>query len=634
MMITEDSIRFFTGIPPYKFLDEALIKKIAGSLSMEFFPSGSYILTQDGSPSDCLRVIKKGGVKVFISNDDDIVIDYKGEGDSFGYISLVSGDRSRTNVLAVEDTICYIVPKELVMEIARETPIFGEFFLQSFFDNYLDKTYSEMQGKNILFKEGEKLLYTSPVKNLVSGGVISAISGISVQDVAAIMSENRISSLVLNYDNGKPAGIITDRDLRDKVVAKGYSLTTPAREIMSTKLVMVDAAESCFDALAIMIRNSIHHLLVTEGDDIIGVVTNHDFMLMQGTSPLSLLKNIDRQESIEELSEVYSRINRSIVTLFKEGVSAGNILRIITELHDRFINKVIQLSLKESGEPPVPFTFFVYGTEGRREETFKTVFRCGILYEDGQDYAQKVKMEEFCRKLLDQLSSIFKKCGLPTFETSPINEQTPPYGDLSEWEKRILTFLTKGSSIHAAAALKLLDMRAVFGNDEKISELQALLYSKLSNKGLLEIIRPASGMKQKSPVGFFKRFVIDESGEQSKDLDIKKDGIIPIVDSIRALAGIHGIYETSTIKRLGTLSGKGIISDMDRDIRSAFEFMLHLLLQSQLIQQELGHEVTNIIETKRLSVLEKKTLKEVFQIIQKLQLQVKKIIEQEVLPVK
>jgi CBS domain-containing protein len=159
-MITEDSINFLKGIPPFQFLDDSAIRSIAGNLSMEFFPKNTLVLTQDGPPSDALRVIKKGGVKVYLSNDDEIVIDFKSEGDSFGYLSLISGDKSRANIMAVEDTLCYLIPKNIILDIINQNPNFGEYFMKSFFKNYLDKTYKEMRSKNLLFKEGEKLLYT------------------------------------------------------------------------------------------------------------------------------------------------------------------------------------------------------------------------------------------------------------------------------------------------------------------------------------------------------------------------------------------------------------------------------------------------------------------------------------------
>jgi len=632
MMITEDSIHFLKSTPPFQFLDETVLKEIANNLSFEFFPKNTMILSQGGPPSESLRVIKKGGVKVFLSNDDEIVIDYKSEGDSFGYLSLLSGDKSRANVLAIEDTLCYLLPKEIIHRIISKEPLFGEYFMKSFFRRYLDKTYKEMRNKNLLFKEGEKILYTTPVSNLVSRNVVSAPLNIPVKEAAAVMSQNRISSLLLVNDQGEPQGIITDRDLRDKVVAKGLDPLTPSHKIMSPMLVTIDAQQSCFDALAVMIHHNIHHLLVSEGKSLKGVVTNHDFMILQGTSPLSLLKSIERQENTDDLSAIHNKINQITALLFKEGVKAVNILRIITELHDRLLHKIVELSIGEIGDPPSPFAFFVYGSEGRREETFKTVFRCAIVYEDNKTPAEKRDMEEFCRKLLADLQQTLKKCILPLFDTHPFGDHISIYGDCSDWQQRVLNALRSRDDALIATAKKFLDLRSIYGDKMIVKSLRKALFRQITGNYQYKSIITEYDPGEKSLVGFFRQFIVDESGKQSEQLDIKEKGIRQIAGALRALAIAHNLHETSTIERLNVLYNRGLIpQEMKNDVNSAFEFLLQLLLQSQLMKKEMNQPADNLINPDKLSLLEKKTLKEVFQIIPDLQKKVRGFLQEQAL---
>ena len=619
-MITEDSINFFKNIPPFQFLSESTIREIVGNISLEFSPKNSLILTQDGPPSDCLRVIKKGGVKVYLANDDDIVIDYKSEGDSFGYLSLISGDKTRTNIQAIEDTLCYQIPRETVLKIIKTDPLFGEYFMKSFFRNYMDKTYREMRNKNLLFKEGEKLLYTTPVKKIASDDVISAPLTISIKDAAAIMSQHKISSLILTGEQELPAGIITDTDMRDKVVAGGIDSSSPAREIMSSKLVTVDSSSTCFDALSTMLRLDIHHLLVTEEHRLAGVVTNHDFMLLQGISPLSILKNIDRQKSAEDLAPIRDRIDQTISILLQEGVRASHILRIITELHDRLIMRIIELSISEMGSPHCPFAFFVYGSEGRREETFKTVLHCAIAYNDEKTFCDKKDIEQFCKGLTHKLQEMLGKCGLPEFETEPLGTGVPIYGDISEWEQKIIKAFRSENSAHIATANKILDARAIYGDTSIVESLKDRVYRHIRDNTNYRALILGEKAKQKSPVGFFKKFVVYDQGEQMDKLDAKEKGSSHIVESVRAMAIAHNIKETSTIERLNILEKRGFISrDLMNNSVSALEFLLHLLMQSQLKKKELDQKIDNLIEPEKLSLLEKRSLKETFQVIEPLQ---------------
>ncbi|UCH81627.1 MAG: CBS domain-containing protein [Nitrospiraceae bacterium] len=619
-MITEDSINFFRDIPPFQFLDESTLRDIVENLSLEFSPKNSLILTQDGPASDCLRVIKKGGVKVYLSNDDDIVLDYKSEGDSFGYLSLISGDKTRTNIQAIEDTLCYQIPRETVLNIVKKEPLFGEYFMKSFFRNYMDKTYREMRNKNLLFKEGEKLLYTTPVMNIASCDVIKAPQTTSIKDAAAIMSQNKISSLVLTGEQELPAGIITDTDLRDRVVASGIDASAPAREIMSSKLVTIDSGSTCFDALSTMIRLNIHHLLVTDGQNITGVVTNHDFMLLQGISPLSILKNIDRQNSAEDLAPIRDRIDQTISILLQEGVRASYILRIITELHDRLIIKIIELCIGKMGSPHCPFAFFVYGSEGRREETFKTVLHCAFAYDDEKTFCNKRDIEEFCRQLTDNLQEMIRKCGLPEFDTEPLGSVVPIYGDISEWESKIIKAFRSENSAHIDTVIKMLDARTIYGDSSIVESLKDRVYKQIRENEKYRAHLMGQKAKQKSPVGFFKKFVVDNQGEKMEKLDAKEKGSSHIVASVRAMAIAHNIKETSTIERLGILAKREFINqELMNNSVAALEFLLHILMQSQLKKKELHQKIDNCIEPEKLSLLEKRTLKETFQIIEPLQ---------------
>jgi CBS domain-containing protein len=501
--------------------------------------------------------------------------------------------------------------------------------MKSFFKNYLDKTYKEMRNKNLLFKEGEKMLYTTPVKNLLSRNAITAPLTVSIKEAATTMSGHGISSIILTDEKDVPAGIVTDRDLRDKVLAQGMNPSQPVKDIMSTNLVSVDSQKTCFDALAVMMQHNIHHLAVTEQGNLCGMVTNHDFMILQGTSPLSILKNIDRQQNAEELLATHNKINQVITILLKEGVKAGYILRIITELHDRLLYKIIELSLEEIGKPPMPFAFFVYGNEGRREQTFKTVFHCALCYEDQKSYGEKKAMEQFCEKLLAHLQGLFTKCGLQLFNARPLGKDVKIYGGISEWQKNILHALRFGEDEYVQVAMKILDMRAIFGDEAVVESLRTSLYTAIRTDDQFHPVFTGAQSLQRSPVGFFKKFILDEKGQQLEKFNIKEKGIAQIVDSVRSLAVFYNLLETSTIERLNLLSAKNILGELHNDIYAAFEFLLHMRLEDQVMKKEQHADMDDVIETEKLSLLEKKTIKEIFNLLPRLQNIVKNCFEKQ-----
>jgi len=240
--IIEDIIEFFKSIPPFEFLDNEVINSIAVKTAMEFYPKNTHILLQDSLPSEFLYIIKKGGIKVYRRvNNEEVIIDYRSEGDSFGFVSLISGDKSRANVVAIDDTICYLISKETVLTLMNSYPEIRDFYLKSFMNIYLDKRYMEESVKKTLTGSVDKILFTTTVEEIGSKNVISIPEHTSIKEAATIMCENGISSLIVLNSEGIPAGIITDKDLRRKVVAAAMDVNEPVKNIMSFPIIKIDA---------------------------------------------------------------------------------------------------------------------------------------------------------------------------------------------------------------------------------------------------------------------------------------------------------------------------------------------------------------------------------------------------------
>jgi CBS domain-containing protein len=177
--------------------------------------------------------------------------------------------------------------------------------------------------------------------------VVTAAHDISTQAAARLMSHHGISSLVLIDGDTVPIGIITDRDLRDKVAARGRSIAEPVSNIMSTSLIKAEASNYCFEALLTMLRHNIHHLLIVDQGRLRGIVTNHDLLVLQGTSPISVVREIEGQTDIDGLVQAAAKVAGIVGLLLKEGAHAGNITRIITEINDRLVRKVVEFALRQ-----------------------------------------------------------------------------------------------------------------------------------------------------------------------------------------------------------------------------------------------------------------------------------------------
>jgi CBS domain-containing protein len=621
-MILEDVVAFLKKVPPFQFLEEADLLAVARNLSMEFYPKDMVILEQDGPPSDSLRIIKKGGVKVSMVSEDggEVVIDYRGEGDTFGFLSLVGKDRVRSNITAVEDTLCYLLGKEMLLKLLDSNLSFTEYFLKSHITKYIDRTYREMQDKSMFYGGSDRLLFTTRVGDMAIKEVVSVQEETSIREAAQIMSEHRISSLIIMNRNNLPAGIVTDRDLREKVVAKGRDTQEPIKNIMSTTLIRVDARDYCFEAVLKMLKYNIHHILVIKGGDLTGVITNHDLMLLQGTSPLSLTKDIESQQTIEGLIPVSKKINGIVGLLLKEGAKASNITKVITEINDRLVRKILEFAERKFGRPPVPYCWIVFGSEGRKEQTFKTDQDNAIIYADPATDAMAETTTKYFSAFAEFVRDGLIQCGFPLCPANYMASNPKWCQPLKVWKKYFSTWVSEPTPNAMLNSVTFFDFRSMCGDAGLAEMLRDHLNEILKDEKIFLGYLANMAIKNTPPIGFLKSFVVEKGGEHKDELNLKVKGIAPLVDIIRLFALEKGVRETSTLERIETLRDKHtIVTEYGDDFEHAFEFIMLLRIHHQYEQISSGQAPDNFINPNRLSNLEKRSIKEAFQLVSKAQ---------------
>jgi CBS domain-containing protein len=621
-MKTEDVVEFIRNVPPFQELDEATLRNLAGGVSMEFYPKGSTILQQDGPASDYLRIVKRGAVKVFIRSgkDDEVAIDSRVEGDTFGFLSLVSGDKSRANIVAAEDTTCYLIGREAVLRLLETHPVFSEYFLVSFLNKYIDKTYQEIHKRNLLYGGGDRLLFTTPVGELITRKVVTASQNISIREAAEIMSGHSISSLVLLDAQGVPAGIITDRDLRDKVVSRGRDTSDSIGSVMSVSLIKADAKEYCFEAVLRMIRYSVHHLLVIDNGTMKGVITNHDLMMLQGTSPVSVAREIEGQQTVEGLVPLSKKSNKLIDLLLKEGAKASNISRIITEINDRLLRKILEITEKKLGVPPVHYCWVVFGSEGRKEQTFRTDQDNAIIYEDPVSPAKEEEARTYFAAFTLLVRDSLLKCGFPPCPADYMASNPRWCQPLHTWKNYFTGWINEPTADAVLKSLIFFDFRPIHGEFGLAEELRHSLASMLEGQTLFLGYMANTIINNMPPLNLFKSFVVEKGGEHKDQFDLKIKGIAPLVDAVRLFALERGVQETSTLERISALREKHtIVKEYADELEHAFEFIMLLRIHHQIEQIEAGRKPDNFINPDKLSNLEKRMIKDEFHLISKMQ---------------
>jgi len=607
-MLTDEIIDFFQNVLPFNQLSREALGDMVSDIAMEYYPKGEQILKQDGPPSGFLGVIKKGGVKVYqISDaDDEVIIDLRGEGEHFGMLSLISGDRARNNVATIEDTICYQVPKKTVLAVLENNPAVNEYFLKSFFVNLIDKTYEETRKRYTGGTTGEQLLFSTKVKDILRTEPKTIPPDISIQQAAIEMATHKISSLIVVGPAGTPLGMVTDRDFREKVVAEAKDVMSPVESIMNTPLITIDSEDNCFEAVLRMIRHRIHHILVMEGENLKGMLTNHDFMLMQGSSPTILVKEIGNIKSIEELQDTAPKFYKAVSSLLRHGARTHNITGLITELTEKITNTVIDIFEQENGKPPINYTLFYFGGAGRHELTLSFGVDMGIVYSDGASSQQQQEAGNYFKLLTAALNSSMLACDLTG------KKQCIRMDNILEealWQE---LFIKWGTGAGTGRESGFFDMRAIRGDHKRVNSLRQYLLNRAGQyRGLMEALA-AEALQVKLPLAFFKDFVLEKGGEHKNELNLYEKGIKPLADCARIYGLENGVSRRSTLGRLHELKSRHGFK-VAEDMTQAFGYLNGLLINNQLRQAAEGQKPDNFMNPDILTNFERKTLKDLFQ---------------------
>jgi CBS domain-containing protein len=621
-MTPDNAIDFLKASPPFQDLDQAALEELANTIVEESYVRGAPIIASDDPGGSPVRIIKKGAVKVTIpfGRNDETLIDYRGEGEIFGYLALLTGDKLRGGIVFLEDTICYRIERRTVLRLLQHHAAFARQFFITFLNKYVAKPHRELGKKKLFYGGGDRLLFTTPVGELATRALVTASEDISIREATEIMTKQQISSLVLLNALGFPAGIITNKDLRDKVVSKGRDTGQPVKRIQSLSLVKAEAGELCIEALFKMIHYNIHHLLVLDNGRLKGIITTHDLMKLQGASPISIVREIEERQSLEELISPARKSQDLVGHFLQEGVKATHILRIITAIDDRLLGKLLELTQKKLGTPPLPYCFLSLGDSGRQEQAFLSFQNSALIYADPSTPNQEMEAKNYFLHFSSLAVETLEQMGV-ALATCQGSANTPVWCQSSlSWEKTFSEWIGRTDASSVETSLHFFDFRSLYGESRLADELREAIRVRLQADPKFFGAMAMTILKTSPPLDVFRNFIVEQKGKYSGHFDFEKKGIKPLVDIIRLLALENGVRETSSLERLQALKTHSpLIRDLGQELEYSFELIFGLWLQLRYDQVRQGLPAHPYLNPERLHSLEKKALQEAFSLISKVQ---------------
>jgi CBS domain-containing protein len=444
---------------------------------------------------------------------------------------------------------------------------------------------------------------TTPVGALVTRAPLIVSGDASVAEAARAMRVACTSAALVGTE---PPGILTDRDLRSRVLAEGLSPDTPVRAVMSRPLVALPAETPLFEALRQMLNRQIHHLPVTRGGEIVAVLGDTDLLRHQARSPLALLNRIEHLQHEGDVAGYSAEVMGVAATLFAGGLGVVQISGAIASLGDVLVRRLLTLAELELGAPPCPYAWMVLGSEGRMEQVLLTDQDNAIAYLEDSDEARAYFAELAARVVAGLIRAGFPPCPGGYMAT---NWCRP----LADWKTLFRSWVDVPEPHALLQAQIFFDFRSVHGG-LSLEPLEGLLLSAGRRELFLAHLARAA-LRGRPPLRFRGRLRTDDGR-----IDLKAGGIAATVMLARAYALAAGSGARPTLERLSDAAEAATLSRSGAEILGeSFRFLMRLRLQEQLRSARSGEEPSNLVRVEVLTELERRRLAEAFEAVRKLQ---------------
>lgn len=588
---------FLAGVPPFQGLPEEDLEQATTALLVSYHRRGERFEAAAGEPG--LRILRSGAVD--IRDAEHGLVDRLGEGQSFALDAGPDG----ASATAIEDCLLYLLPAATWRELRNRHREFDRFFSRQR-DRRLRRAARHQPAANSLLRE---------LRTVMSTDLVAVAAQDPVQVVAQRMVARRVSSALVCADR-RLLGIVTDRDLRTRLVAPGQPGTTPVAQIMSPEPLTIDPAATLFDATLMMTRHGLHHLPVVGEEGLLGIVTTSDLMLAREDDPVYLVQHISRQPDVAGIRARVAAVPALMASWIEAGMRAPQVGHILTAISDAVTRRLIALAEAELGPAPVPWCWLAFGSQARAEQLPGADQDNGIVTSDQLTAGD----DAWFRALASRVSDGLNSCGYPYCKGAVMATTDQWRQPLAVWQETVRRWCATPTPDAVMRVSIFFDLRPVHGEVELAVQLQAAMLRQASGNSIFLAALAANVLDHRPPLGLFRRFVVDRDGKHRDTLDLKRRGVLPLTEIVRLHALAAGITAVNTQQRLRALTAGKVLHLVDaRNIGDALHCIQQLRMQQQCEQIRRGEPPGNQLNPGELPRLAREQLRDAFTIIDEAQ---------------
>jgi CBS domain-containing protein len=597
----DDVAAFLRRHPPFDSLDDAGVAAVAAGAREEHHPAGTLILEHPDATSEHAFVVRRGAVEL---RSDGRLLDVLGEGELFGYASILAEAPLGFVARASEDTVVYRIAEDAIRPVL-ERPAALRFVARSLSARLLA---GPAPGP-------PQSAADRPLAELIRAPPLVCDVGTPVREAAARMVAAGATCVLVEM--GEELGIVTDHDIRTRVVAEGAGPDTPLADVMSAPARTIAADRTGSEALLEMLDHGIRHLPVVDARRrLLGVLDDVDLLAAEHRAPFRVRALIARSPDAAAVAEAAAALRPTAVALHDAGVAAPAVSRVLASLHDTVTRRLIELTVAEVGPPPAPFTWLAMGSFGRREPFPSSDVDCALAWDGADEPDVRAPLRALAERVLDGLAA----CGLRPDAHGAVASAKLFARPVVGWEAAARGWLREPDRDRGLMLLSVVAESAPVWGPTGAAERLAAAFAQAPGRADTLRRLAVAALAERPPTGFWRDFVLEAGGVRKGALDVKRTGLLPIEALARWAALSAGVSATPTLARLDASAAAGTLSQDDATVLSdAFEFFCALRMEHQVEQLRAGEEPDDLIRPARLTPLTRSSLKQAFRTVARVQ---------------
>ncbi|MDR7126034.1 DUF294 nucleotidyltransferase-like domain-containing protein [Pseudotabrizicola sp. 4114] len=591
----ETIIAFLETVHPYDTLPQDELARVATSFSRREYAAGEEVY-HAGEPLKGLYLIKRGSVEV--QDPSGQVISLLGPRNSFGERGLARDGLAVTAARVTEDSVLLLLPVAEFRRLLASSPAFERFF---------------SRGRGHDPRGGD--LTTQKVGDLMARKPVVVGPQDSVRTAAQKMRDAKVSSLGVVQD-GRFLGILTTRDMTNRVLADGLDPSTPVAEVMTADPVSLRPDSLGSDILHIMLERRIGHLPVVEGGTLVGMITQTDLTRFQAVSSAQLVRDAATAETVADMAAVTARIPRLLVQLVGGNSAHEVVTRLITDIADTVTRRLLAMAEAQLGPAPVPYLWLACGSQGRQEQTGVSDQDNCLMIDDAATDDDMAYFHALAKIVSDGLDACgYVYCPGDMMATNP--QWCQP---MRVWRSYFRKWVQTPDPMAQMLSSVMFDLRPIGGQASLFSDLQHETLEMAARNSIFVAHMISNSLKHTPPLGLLRGFATIRSGEYKNHIDMKLNGVVPVVDLGRIYALIGQLEPVNTRARLDAAEAAGVISVSGaRDLMEAYDLIAQTRLENQARLVRSGRKPDNFLAPSDMSDFERSHLRDAFVVVRTMQ---------------